>query len=157
MHPMSRSNKFSDRIFTIFDQNRDKCLDFGEFLEATRLTQHGTPYEKLKIAFQIYDLKGDGKIDKREMKEVLIHLYSLHGDSLQSKTASYKVDLIFERFDTDKDDYLSFQEFMEVSSADEYLNQLLTMTFSPVSPVSPVSSVTTPLTNVPNYRNKVLL
>jgi Ca2+-binding EF-hand superfamily protein len=90
--------------------------------------------EKLKCAFEIYDLKGDGKIDKREMKKTLNSIYDMLGEDNRryrrnSKFAEKKVELIFQKYDTDKDNKLSLDEFINGCLNDEYLNQLLKSNF----------------------------
>ena len=70
LYPHSKSDKFCARIFTIFDRNKDNFLDFEEFLRAIKITMSNNVKDKLKCAFEIYDLKGDGKIDKKEMKKI---------------------------------------------------------------------------------------
>lgn len=130
LYPYSRSDKFCNRIFAIFDQNKDNKLDFFEFLRAIKITMNGDIRDKLKCAFEIYDLNGDGKIDKKEMKKVLNHIYDMLGeDTLKyrrhGKITDKKVDLIFEKFDLDRDDCLSLDEFIEGCLKDEYLSQLL--------------------------------
>jgi Ca2+-binding EF-hand superfamily protein len=134
LYPYSRSDKFCGRIFTIFDCNKDNYLDFGEFLRAIRITMRGDINEKLKCAFEIYDLKGDGKIDKREMKKTLNSIYDMLGEDNRryrrnSKFAEKKVELIFQKYDTDKDNKLSLDEFINGCLNDEYLNQLLKSNF----------------------------
>lgn len=80
LYPHSRSNKFCTRIFNVFDSNRDNFLDFGEFLKAIKITMTGNINDKLKCAFEIYDLNGDGKIDKSEMKKILTYIYEMLGE-----------------------------------------------------------------------------
>jgi Ca2+-binding EF-hand superfamily protein len=135
LYPHSKSDKFCARIFTIFDRNKDNFLDFEEFLRAIKITMSNNVKDKLKCAFEIYDLKGDGKIDKKEMKKILNHIYDMLGEDnkqlrLRSKFADKKVDLIFEKFDLDRDDSLSLDEFISGCLRDEYLNQLFKSSFA---------------------------
>jgi Ca2+-binding EF-hand superfamily protein len=135
LYPHSKSDKFCARIFTIFDRNKDNFLDFEEFLRAIKITMSNNVKDKLKCAFEIYDLKGDGKIDKKEMKKILNHIYDMLGEDNKqlrhrSKFADKKVDLIFEKFDLDRDESLSLDEFISGCLRDEYLNHLFKSSFS---------------------------
>ena len=127
LYPHSKSDKFFSRIFTIFDRNRDD-------LRAIKITINGNLQDKLKCAFQIYDLKGDGKLDRHEMKKILKYIYNMLGEDSRrtrrnSKAVQRKVDLIFKEFDLDRDNFLSLDEFINGCENDEYLNHLLNATF----------------------------
>lgn len=134
LYPNSKSDKFCARIFTIFDCNKDNFLDFYEFLRAIKMTMNGDVKEKLKCAFEIYDLKGDGKIDRGEMKKILMHIYDMLGENhgrfgRNSRIADKKVDVIFEKFDLNKDNSLTLDEFIQGCLKDEYLSQMMKTTF----------------------------
>jgi Ca2+-binding EF-hand superfamily protein len=124
LYPHCKSTKFFERIFNTFDLNQDNFLDFGEFLNAIKNTMNGDMNEKLKCAFQIYDLKGDGKLDRHEMKKILKYIYDALGEERSkkrsrhltrrySKAVKRKVDVIFKEFDQDQDDFLSLDEFIQ--------------------------------------------
>lgn len=147
LYPYGRSDKFCNRIFTIFDENQDNKLDFNEFLRAIKITMNGDVKDKLRCAFAIYDLNGDGKIDKKEMKKVLNHIYDMLGeDTLKyrrhGRVTDKKVDLIFDKFDLDRDNCLSLDEFIDGCLKDEYLSQLLRTSFNLNSNTTTTSTTT---------------
>lgn len=49
----------------------DVGLDLQEFMLAIDVTSSGTPEEKLKWAFRIYDVDGNGVIDIQEMEKIV--------------------------------------------------------------------------------------
>ena len=78
--PEGNTKFFVDQIFRIFDQDENGYIDFTvrlvssdknciflietlqEFMIATDMTTSGTPEEKLRWAFQIYDKDRSGEI-----------------------------------------------------------------------------------------------
>ena len=129
LYPHSKSTKFCDRIFTIFDYSKRNYLDFGEFLTAIAVTVNGSTKEKLTCAFKIYDLNSDGKLDRRELKKILGHIHEMLGeDNVKSrraaKLANRQVELIFEKFNLSKNEKLTLEAFIEGCLRDEYLENL---------------------------------
>lgn len=123
LYPNSKSSKFCDRIFKIFDKNNDDYLDFNEFFNAMTVTLNGSSIDKLTCAFEIYDLKGDGVLDRSEMKAILKQIYEMLGEENMKYNVGKKVDLIFEKFDSKKEE-LTLSEFVNGCLRDEYLAQL---------------------------------
>eukprot|EP00942_MAST-04A_sp_MAST-4A-sp1_P012080 g12080.t1 len=65
-------NPLSYRIFDAFDKNNDGHLDFKEFIDlVSTMAPSGNKQDKLEALFNIYDVDGDGRINKNDLKYVL--------------------------------------------------------------------------------------
>ena len=64
-------------LFNAFDKSRDGAIDAREFLTTMAVMLHPSDVEaQAALAFEAYDLNGDGRLDRHELRQVL---GSLHG------------------------------------------------------------------------------
>ena len=105
--------------------------DFREFMCSLSISTRGTMEQKLKWAFSIYDVNGDGYITKQEMFRIVDALYRTMGDNPEDEqaweelTPEERTLKVFHRFDTNKDGVLSLQEFIEGARNDKTLALIL--------------------------------
>ena len=72
IHLELANNPLVKRVIAVLDKNKDGSISFLEFVQGLNsLSAGSTNEEKLRFAFQIYDINNDGYISNGELFQVL--------------------------------------------------------------------------------------
>jgi serine/threonine-protein phosphatase 2B regulatory subunit len=101
------------RVIAVLDKNKDGNISFLEFVQGLNsLSAGASQEEKLRFAFQIYDINNDGFISNGELFTVLKMMV---GSNLNDVQLQQLVDRTIIKADEDFDGKISFEEFCKVS------------------------------------------
>ena len=124
---------FCEHFFTTFDTDLNGYLDFKEYLLAINKINAETPEDKLKVAFRILDLNGNGKLSFSEMTNFIEVIFKmpLVDDTTMKNAVIESAKNIFLKMGKNEYEFLTEKEFVEICLQDDLLlqNMLLQSTF----------------------------
>ena len=97
--------KAKAQIFSNIDYDNNGTISFDEFLKAAIDKKKLLTEEKLKAAFALFDMNGDGDIEAKELQEVMGENNDIQGDVWAKMIA--EVDL-------DGNGVIDFEEFKDM-------------------------------------------
>ncbi|XP_029551112.1 guanylyl cyclase inhibitory protein [Salmo trutta] len=125
----NESAEYAEQIFRTLDNNGDGVVDFREYVKAISMLIEGTPVEKLRWSFKLYDKDKDGAISRREMLEIMQAVYKMSVAASLTKpnplTAEECTNRIFARLDKDNNAIISLKEFIDGALGDEWIREML--------------------------------
>ncbi|XP_004710912.2 guanylyl cyclase-activating protein 1 isoform X1 [Echinops telfairi] len=120
------SSQYVEQMFETFDFNKDGYIDFMEYVAALSLVLKGKVEQKLRWYFKLYDVDGNGCIDRDELLTIIRAIRAINPCSDSTMTAEEFTDLVFTKIDINGDGELSLEEFMEGVQKDRMLLDTLT-------------------------------
>ena len=106
------NNPLVKRVIDVLDKNKDGSISFLEFVQGLNsLSAGSTQEEKLRFAFQIYDINNDGYISNGELFTVIKMMV---GNNLNDIQLQQLVDRTIIKADKDLDGKISFDEFTDM-------------------------------------------
>ena len=124
--PGGNAEQFCEYAF----RTKKGYLDFKEFILAIDMTNAGTAEEKLKVAFRMYDLDGNGELDLDEIHKIVEDIYARPcklGAKIEKPTKSAEATAmdIFEQIDENGDGTITEEKFLTGCLEDEKLFKML--------------------------------
>ncbi|XP_074708414.1 calsenilin isoform X2 [Strix uralensis] len=98
--PQGDASTYAHFLFDAFDADRNGALCFQDFVIGLSVLLRGTVHQKLKWAFNLYDINKDGYITKEEMLEIMKSIYDMMGrcthPTLRDSAPAEHVELFFQ-------------------------------------------------------------
>ncbi|KAJ3103667.1 hypothetical protein HDU97_009920 [Phlyctochytrium planicorne] len=91
-------NLISERIFAFFDQDKDTLISFPEFIRGLGILCKGSLDERIKYAFEGYDLNSDGVISRHELLDMFKAFFTLSMELVRDFVKGVEADMM-ENFD----------------------------------------------------------
>ncbi|XP_032240125.1 Kv channel-interacting protein 1 isoform X2 [Nematostella vectensis] len=127
--PYGDSAQYAQLLFNVFDHNKDGKVSFEDFVLGLSVSLHGTMDEKLKWAFNLYDLDSDGVITREELATVIHSVHCMMGMESQptgeESSVQEQVERLFTLMDTNQDGVITEDEFIEGCKKDDSIKKSL--------------------------------
>jgi len=101
---------FLERLFHMFDTDRTGLIDLKEFIVGLCNVGNEARDNKVKFAFQIFDLDGSGSIEMEELKKIVKAT-----NMASEKQLDRKVKWLMTQCDRDHDGKLTYDEFVNLA------------------------------------------
>ncbi|KAL0222271.1 hypothetical protein RCL1_002125 [Eukaryota sp. TZLM3-RCL] len=113
--PELATNPLRDRVLQLFHLNQRDNITFKTFISTLNVfSSKADKHEKLKAAFAIYDIDGDGVINNIDLTKIVRMLV---GQTLSTSQVDQVVIKTMSEADIDGDGVLSFEEFAKTMSS----------------------------------------
>ncbi|KAK5650171.1 hypothetical protein RI129_001200 [Pyrocoelia pectoralis] len=119
----SNTSQYAHYVFNTLDQDHSGLISFENFVQSLSVLSRGSLDEKIRWAFNLYDINRDGCITREEMTDIVTAVYDLMGKvaepCIDDDTVKEKVDMLFSKMDKNKDGVVTLDEFLECCKKDE--------------------------------------
>uniref|UniRef100_A0A4W3I7I0 Potassium voltage-gated channel interacting protein 4 n=1 Tax=Callorhinchus milii TaxID=7868 RepID=A0A4W3I7I0_CALMI len=127
--PQGDASTYAHFLFNAFDTDHNGSVSFEDFVTGLSVLLRGTIQDKLKWAFNLYDINKDGYITKEEMLDIMKSIYDMMGKYtypvLRDEIPRQHVEIFFQKMDKNKDGVVTIDEFIETCQKVSVLTLLM--------------------------------
>ncbi|XP_077442486.1 calsenilin-like isoform X1 [Vanacampus margaritifer] len=121
--PQGDATMYAHFLFNAFDSDRSGAIRFEDFVLGLSVLLRGSVPEKLRWAFNLYDINKDGYITKEDMLAIMTSIYDMMGrytlPSVREDSPYEHVEKFFQKMDRNRDGMVTMDEFIETCQKDE--------------------------------------
>uniref|UniRef100_H2SVT7 Kv channel interacting protein 3b, calsenilin n=1 Tax=Takifugu rubripes TaxID=31033 RepID=H2SVT7_TAKRU len=121
--PQGDATMYAHFLFNAFDMDRSGSIRFEDFVIGLSVLLRGSVPEKLRWAFNLYDINKDGYITKEEMMAIMTSIYDMMGrytlPTIRDDSPFEHVEKFFQKMDRNRDGMVTVEEFIETCQKDE--------------------------------------
>lgn len=123
----SETDAYASYVYNSIERS-GPSVTFTDLVLMMSTLARGSPEEKLRWAFRLYDVDRDGVLSREEIYRVVLSIYDLLGKktaSMYEKTAIDQADQVFERLDLNGDGVITVTEFITSCMRDKRIRDSL--------------------------------
>ncbi|KAL9246655.1 hypothetical protein vseg_020163 [Gypsophila vaccaria] len=125
-----QQNLFVDRVFNMFDLKCNGAIGFEDFARSLSIFHPRTPYEdKIAFAFNLYDLRNTGYIEREELKEMILAILHEIGAILSDNLVEAMLDKALLEADLNQDGKIDLEEWKELVLRNPTLMKNMTLPY----------------------------
>jgi dual oxidase len=106
-----KDSLFVEQMFALCDSDQNGFISFREFADMTVIFSKGSPDEKLELMFRMYDLSGQGNLQKTDFKRMLKSMMELVNTSVTPQQMDNLIDSMFTAAGFQSKEYLTVDDF----------------------------------------------
>ena len=92
---LKKDSLFVDQMFQLIDQDGNGFVSFREFLDMIVIFAKGSPEDKIRLMFDMYDVDKSGHLDRNEFKKMLIAMMQMVNAQVSPDQMDQLVDSMF--------------------------------------------------------------
>ena len=92
---LKKDSLFVDQMFQLIDQDGNGFVSFREFLDMIVIFAKGSPEDKIKLMFDMYDVDKSGILDREEFKKMLKAMMEMVNASVAPDQMDQLIDSMF--------------------------------------------------------------
>ncbi len=108
---IQKNSIFIEQMFDLIDSDGNGFISFREFADMTVIFSKGSPDDKLALMFRMYDVDGNGELERDEFKRMLKSMMEMVNASVTADQLDTLVDTMFSAAGFQGKEFLNVDDF----------------------------------------------